>query len=83
MLGVLRRSEEVVPDIATTIRRYILDHPDAADTIEGISHWWLPHPHEAPQGQVEDAVAHLVKEGVLKQIVLEDGRVIYASARKR
>lgn len=73
-----------MPDIAMTIRRYIRVHPEAADSIEGICQWWLsPFQHEESRERVEAAVAELVAEGELRQIVLEDGRVIYASGHKR
>ena len=73
----------VVQDIATAIRCYIHAHPDAADSIDGIHRWWLVPAlrDEAPQ-RVEAAVAQLVRERVLRQVVQEDGRVIYSSGQK-
>lgn len=34
---VVNRSE--VEDIAGKIRRYLLDHPNAVDSLEGAVHW--------------------------------------------
>jgi hypothetical protein len=58
-------------------------NPDAADSLAGVHRWWLPPGlrDEAPQ-RVEDAVGVLVAEGVLRQVLQEDGRVIYSSGRK-
>lgn len=33
--------EELVKAIADDIERYLTEHPEAADSIEGISAWWL------------------------------------------
>ena len=73
----------VVLDIAASIRRYVHDHPDAADSIDGIHRWWLvPALRDEAPRRVEAAVAQLVRERVLRQVVQEDGRVIYSSGQK-
>jgi hypothetical protein len=74
----------LVREIADAIHRYVLSHPDAADSIDGIHQWWLlPLLREEAPAFVEAAVKLLVIEGVLQQVVLEDGRVIYSSAQRR
>ncbi len=75
--------DDVVQDIAAEIRHYILAHPDAADSIDGIHRWWLMPAlrDESPQ-RVEAAVAQLVRERELRHIVQEDGRVIYSNGQK-
>ena len=73
----------VVHEIARALTHYIQRFPDAADSIEGMHRWWLsPFLSGEAQELVEAAVAQLVSEGVLRQMVLEDGRVIYSSGRK-
>jgi hypothetical protein len=43
------------------ILRYVLEHPDAKDTLQGIRRWWLP------RGGIEGNEAEL--EEVLKMLV--------------
>ncbi len=70
-------------EIADALKHYIQRSPDAADSLEGIRRWWLRPflSDEAPE-LVAAAVAQLVSERLLRQMVLEDGRVIYSSGRK-
>jgi len=43
---------------------YLVDHPDAKDTIEGILKWWLPEGHaEWSRDEVEEALDALVSKG--------------------
>jgi hypothetical protein len=75
---------EVVRAIARAIHCYVIAHPDAADTLDGIHRWWLlPTLHEESILRVEEAVEQLVAEGVLRSISREDGRVIYFYAQRR
>lgn len=53
-------------DIAKTgvaILNYLRDHPDAEDTAEGISQWWVGE----TQRVVEKALGILVREGAIDQ----------------
>jgi hypothetical protein len=73
--------ENAVATIADAIRRYLVTHPAAADTADGIQRWWLlPLQHEEPLALVELALDRLVDEGVMRRVVMEDGRVIYSHA---
>jgi hypothetical protein len=80
---VPRHVDDAAHDIVVVIRRYIHAHPDAADTIDGIHRWWLlPTLQDESRQLVADALDSLVQEGVMRQVTLEDGRVIYSSARR-
>ena len=65
-------------DIGREILAYLLEHPNAQDTREGIYHWWL-----AERGIVCDAVAvqpaidRLVRRALLVETHASDGRVHY------
>jgi hypothetical protein len=73
----------VVRAIADAITRYVVTHPGAADSIDGIHRWWLlPTLYEESARLVKIAVAQLVSDGTLRQVVMEDGRVIYSGARR-
>jgi hypothetical protein len=75
---------DVVRAITEAIRRYVIAHPEAADTLEGIHRWWLPPAlHDEPRGRVEQVVAQLVAVGILREVAREGGRVIYASTPSR
>ena len=67
--------------IAAEIARYLVQHPDAADTFDGIKRWWLS------RIRVEEAIVHvrqaldgLVLEGLVVEQKLADGRLVYRSA---
>ena len=58
-----------VREVAQAIRRYLTDHPQAADTAQGIQRWWLlPNFGELPLAKVEAALAQLEAEGVVQCI---------------
>jgi hypothetical protein len=55
--------------VAELIRRYLSQHPRAADTAEGIQRWWLaPTYGEVPLASVERALAKLEGEGVVRKL---------------
>ena len=54
--------------VAKAILAYLLEHPDAQDTLAGIAEWWLPEEATKPQlAIVKDALDQLVAQ----QLVLE------------
>jgi hypothetical protein len=76
-------SEREIREIARQISRYLQSHPKAADSAEGILHWWLPHQRlEESMQKVERALALLLRDGAVKQKVLIDGSVLYIGAKR-
>jgi hypothetical protein len=65
--------------MAHLIERYVSEHPDAGDTVDGISQWWLEG-HGGSADQLQQALDYLVANVRLSRIVLADGTVIYARA---
>jgi Fe2+ or Zn2+ uptake regulation protein len=72
------RIDKKLPKLARHILRYLREHPEAQDTIEGITVWWvseraikqwLPH--------VRHALAALVTRGYLEKHTVAGGRVFY------
>ena len=73
-------SEQIIV-IADVIERYLLDHPRAADTVEGIRAWWVARHRQGDSREaVQEALDHLVDAGRVYRTVLPDGTAIYARA---
>jgi len=64
--------------------RYLIDHPDAKDTVEGILKWWLP---EGSVGggreEVEQALDFLVTRGWLTKRGRNPSAKIYGLNKER
>jgi len=66
--------DELIDDIL----EYLVNHPQAADSVDGVSRWWLARNGAAPpQADVERALATLVERGLLRRVELPDGTVLY------
>ena len=64
--------------VAAAIRRYLRDHPNAADTLDGIARWWLSgNSGDELLTDVERAMQQLVTQGEVVRQTLLDGTVIY------
>jgi len=71
-----------IADIAGEIERYLRAHPDAADSVEGITHWWLMRQRYSESvPRVRQALERLVARGVVTRRVLPEGRVVFAAPR--
>lgn len=69
-------------NIANEIARYLRDHPDAADSLDGIRQWWLPRLRlQEASAQVEEAVQELLARGEVERQILPDGTVLYRRAK--
>ena len=65
-------------EITRKILTYLVDHPDAQDTLDGIVHWWLSEQeikHEI--GEVSEIVSELVKNELLLAHKSMNSRVHY------
>lgn len=70
-----------VSDIAWVIRRYLANHPNASDSLEGVQRWWLGEGAvEAPGSTVQQALDQLVRKGTVVKKMLPDGTVVYAGS---
>lgn len=67
------------PDrVADIIRRYLTEHPRAADTAEGIQRWWIvPTFGEVSLWSVEQALIQLEGEGVVRKLDLSATNATY------
>jgi hypothetical protein len=56
-------------DISEEILNYLLKHPDANDTLEGITEWWVLSQRISYEiKRVKEAILKLVKEGWVTEI---------------
>ena len=72
-----------IEEIAGKIRRYLSDHPNAADSLEGIVHWWLVRQQvEFSTENVKKALDYLVSNGLISRSKTLEGKVLYANKKK-
>ena len=72
-VGKMEKSE-----IAHEILAYLVDHPEAQDTLEGILQWWLLERKIKYQVKmVKQALAELVAKGFILEQEGEDARIRY------
>jgi len=77
------QDEHEVKRIAREIQLYLFKHPNAADTMEGITSWWLDNSSVPVQvSSVEKALDWLLKQYVVERESLPDGGTIFASRKK-
>ena len=69
-------------DLQSAVRAYLRRYPQAADTLEGIRHWWLPESmRSTPIEMLRLALAEMLEDGELRCEALSDGSRLYALSR--
>jgi hypothetical protein len=69
--------EPRIRSVAAEISRYLAEHPNATDTVDGIASWWVMPPVEIEV--VATALSYLEKQGIVQRVVT-GGRSIYRRA---
>jgi len=69
--------------VSREILRYLVKHPDAKDTIEGILKWWLPDGRVWKRGEVHEALNLLTSKGLLTRRGTVPSKEIYGMNRDR
>jgi hypothetical protein len=65
-------------DVAETILRYVIAHPDACDSLEGICDWWLVRQQrDDTRLAVASALVKLVADGWIEATTGVDGATVY------
>jgi len=67
--------------LSTAILRYLIEHPDARDTADGIADWWVPQVVADRRGDVENMLEHLCAIGWITVIERSGSRRLYGLAR--
>jgi hypothetical protein len=71
-------SDDDARPVAAEIIRYLREHSEAADTVEGVARWWLGRQrHEEAVATVERAMAILVTGCMVEKHTLPDGTAVY------
>ena len=62
------KHEHEIERIAEEIQLYLFNHPNAADTLDGIARWWLTRQrYEEATTLVKKALGNLIARGVVAQ----------------
>ena len=82
----MKRSPPIIEpsEIAQDILAYLVEHPGAQDTVQGIVQWWLLEQEiQRRTAQVQAALAELVARGLVLERQGKDGRTRYRINRRR
>lgn len=63
--------------VANQVEFYLAEHPEAADTLEGICMWWIP---SAPESVVQAALDDLTRRGLVRKQDIPGGGSVYSRA---
>jgi hypothetical protein len=77
-IAMSRMTDEEKKVLASEILSYLLNNPDAGDTLEGIARFWTSRQRiDLMVGDVQDALGGLIAEGVVKERLLRapDGSI--------
>lgn len=79
----MHNSDQEIAKLAEEISHYLTLHPSAADTVEGITNWWLKHIRfDESKDRVALALDYLIKIGKVSQKKLTDGTTLYSKTSK-
>ncbi len=70
-------------DVTSKILDYLRKNPDAGDTLEGISKWWLEYEKiDSAMDEVSLVLEKLIKEGKVKRRVINRDSPIYKACKE-
>ena len=68
--------------IAGNILAYLVEHPDAKDSLRGIRLWWIDKPNECSDQDLREAAEVLLERGLLRTWQATPGSVVYGPSAK-
>lgn len=76
-------TDESVDSLVEALEEYFLRNPHAADTLEGITRWWLSrHLYLESRPRVERAIKRLLEKGFLIERRQIGGNIIYSKRKQ-
>lgn len=73
-------SNDHFDELAAELLAYLRDHPEAGDTADGITQWWIHRQRLAVvRAAVEAALERLVESGHLARRTRTGGQVVYCA----
>lgn len=61
-------TDEKLAKLADEIREYLTNHPNAADSLDGVAKWWLRRQRfEQSRSRIKQALDILETQGVVKR----------------
>lgn len=79
----MERADDVEQRLVDAIREYLVAHPRATDSADGIAQWWLGDEGIASVQLVRRALERLVAEGAVRVVVGASGEQLYSSGTRR
>ena len=71
-------------EIISEILAYLIEHPDAQDTLDGVAQWWLLEREIRCQTRaVEEALSELVANGLLVEVKRHYSTPLYRTRRTK
>jgi hypothetical protein len=68
--------------IALAILGYLLEHPEAKDSLAGIRLWWIEESDQCSDSDLRLAAEVLVERGLLRAWESSPGSVVYGPSEK-
>ena len=69
------QSAELIAEIAEAVLDYLKERPEAADTAEGITQWWLHDKY--PLARVKEALEELFSQELLSVVQRGGSQTVY------
>ena len=74
-----RNMDGEIDFIVIKVLDYFRQHPNAADTANGVFKWWLTRERvRCTDEKLESALDYLAAKGVVRKTILVDGRTLYS-----
>lgn len=79
MMAKTPTNDTDVNAVANEINEYLAEHPNAADSLEGIVTWWLGRQrYSKATDVVQKALELLVADGVVNKVIRKGNKPIYS-----